>query len=149
MFCCPPLTSGPVYVNSFPSVTGFLRSSRKPFGSSSTTWLLQVCSATCNASATTSAQNNQYTHCLHRYYGNMQRLPTLPDEGEGDRCTEGRVAAGIKKSLVFLKVGPEARCWRPEAGARTRSRSRAGSASGCYVKSASATTTLRKTASHI
>lgn len=41
-------------------------------------------------------------------------------------------------------VGPEACCWRPGSGATTRARASAGLAPGCYVKSASATTTLRK-----
>lgn len=35
------------------------------------------------------------------------------------------------------------------AGARSSARARAGSAPGCYVKSAPAATTLRKAASHI
>lgn len=63
----------------------------------------------------------------------------------------GRVTAGDKNaySSLWLVQKLSAGGLGAGAGARTRARARAGSAPGCYVKSASATTTLRKAASHI
>lgn len=61
----------------------------------------------------------------------------------------GRVTAGDKNAYSSLWLVQKLAVGGLGAGARTRARARAGSAPGCYVKSASATTTLRKAASHI
>lgn len=95
----------------------------------------------------TAEKNLEQTNTPIVYTNIIPNMQCLPPPA---RWTVGGVTAGYKNAYSsFFMVGPQACSWSPGAGARTRARARAGSAPGCYVKSASAATTLRKAASHI
>lgn len=135
MLCC--LLDSWTYMFIFPLLLavsskasgGRTRGPCRHFSSSSTTCILQVVPLT--FSSPSMCNISQCLHSCDQFSANKQSAPCL------------------YKCILFIMVGPRACCWRPRAGARTRARARTGSAPGCYVKSASATTTFCKAASHI
>lgn len=113
--------------------------------------------------ATTSEQTNNLPIVYTNIMPNARRLPRSARGARGEQMHRegGRVGAprppdptpdsrlGIKMHTLHYGWSTSSLLAAWGAGARSSARARAGSAPGCYVKSAPAATTLRKAISHI